>query len=105
MPDRDGTVLVGQLVEDELTLTVDELSGVFAVERRRIVELVEEGVLPALVGEGPRFSGEALRRARLALRMQRDFALDAAGVALVLQLMDRIEALETQLRGAGPRHD
>jgi hypothetical protein len=38
-------ILVGQLVEEEVTLTLDELCGACAVERERIVELVELGVL------------------------------------------------------------
>lgn len=96
METSDTRILVGQLVEEELTLTVDELSGVCAVERSRIVELVEHGLLELQAGD--RFSGDALRRARLALRLQRDLGVNAAGASLVVELLDRIEALETRLR-------
>ena len=50
------------------------------------------------MGETERLGGEALQRARLALRLQRDFELNAAGAALVVELLDRIDALEAQLR-------
>jgi len=97
MATSDTRILVGQVVEDELRLTVDELSGACAVERSRIVELVEHGLLELQTED--RFSGDALRRARLALRLQRDLGINAAGASLVVELLERIEALEArQLR-------
>jgi chaperone modulatory protein CbpM len=98
MGNPDSRILVGQLVEEELTLTLDELSGVCAVARERIMELLELGVFDARTAAGDRVSGEALRRARLALRLQRDLELNAAGAALVVELLDRIDELEAQLR-------
>ena len=96
MANSDTRILVGQVVEEELTLTVDELSGVCAVERSRIVELVEHGLLELQAGD--RLGRDALRRARVALRLQRDLGVNAAGVSLVVELLDRIEALEARLR-------
>ena len=98
MGDPDSCILVGQLVEEELTLTIDELSGACSVARERIVELLELGVFDEHADTGERLSGEALRRARLALRLQHDLELNAAGAALVIELLDRIDALEAQLR-------
>jgi chaperone modulatory protein CbpM len=98
MGDPDSRILEGQLVEDELMLTIDELSGVCAVARERIVELLELGVFDARAAGGGRLGGGALRRARLALRLQRDFELNAAGAALVVELLERIDELEAQLR-------
>lgn len=98
MGDPDSRILEGQLVEEELMLTIDELSGVCAVARERIVELLELGVFDARAAGGGRLSGEALRRARLALRLQRDLELNAAGAALVVELLERIDSLEAQLR-------
>ena len=99
MTTRDQQLLVGQIVEQELTLTIDELSGVCAVERERIVELVEHGLLEPPGGAEQRVGGEALRRARMALRLQRDLGLNAAGAALVVELLERIDVLEARLGG------
>lgn len=60
-----------------------------------VIELVEEGVLDA---EGPdpaqwRFDALALRRVQRARRLRRDLGLNTAGVALVLDLLDEVEAL------------
>ena len=45
-----------------------------------------------------RFSGTALRRTRLALRLERDLELNLAGVALALDLMEEVERLRQALR-------
>ena len=71
---------------------------------RRLHEISDEGGI-APQGEslsGWRFSGVQLRRARVAVHLQRDLGVNTAGAALVLQLMDEIEALRAQLgrRGA-----
>ena len=57
--------------------------------------VVEEGVLNVIEVNTTEwhFSGAALRRARLALRLERDLELNLAGVALALELMDELEAL------------
>jgi len=71
--------------------------------RSFIVELVEEGVL-APVGREPhhwRFSGIHMRRARVALRLQRDLGVNTAGAALALQLLDEVEELRARLRTMG----
>ena len=43
----------------------------------------------------------SLRRVRAALRLTRDMELNAAATALVLDLLDEIEALRSRLRRAG----
>lgn len=87
------TVLVGHVVEEQVTLTVDEVSGICSVERQRIVELVDEGVLEP--------ESLSLQRARLALRLQRDLGVNVAGTALVIELLERIASLERRLQRGG----
>jgi chaperone modulatory protein CbpM len=90
----NASVLVGHVVEDGIEFSLEELSNVCAVEQHVIVELFEEGVLETRSSTEVRFGGDALRRARVALRLRRDLGLNAAGIALVLQLLERIEDLE-----------
>jgi chaperone modulatory protein CbpM len=97
MATANDSILVGQVVEYELTLSLEELSDACAVSRERIVELVEHGLLDAQAGGGHGFGGASLRRARLALRLQRDLGVNAAGAALVVELLERIETLENRL--------
>jgi len=88
------------IVEEHLELGVDELGHACRCSREWIVTLVHEGVLqprdPA--ASEWRFGGESLKRARQATRLQRDLELNVPAVALVLDLLDRIEALERRLR-------
>jgi chaperone modulatory protein CbpM len=82
---------------------VEELSRLCSVDRTYIVELVEEGVLSVTEVESEwRFAGAALRRARMAMRLQRDLEINLPGVALALQLMEELEHLRHQLN-AGRR--
>jgi chaperone modulatory protein CbpM len=97
MTQQDTSVLTGLIVE-EVELSLDELCGICAVERQRVVELVEEGVIETRSVSEWRFGGQAVRRTLTALRLQRDLGLNVAGTALALELMDRIDALERQLR-------
>jgi chaperone modulatory protein CbpM len=92
--------LPGVIFEDYAKLSVDELSRMCAVDRMYIVELVEEGVLNAaeVDASGWSFSGGAVRRARTALRLQRDLEINLPGVALVLELLEEIEALRRELK-------
>ena len=92
--------LSGDIFEESELLTVAELSRICAVDERHIMELVDEGVISVVEIETSewRFSGSALRRTRLALRLERDLELNLAGVALALDLMEEVERLRRALR-------
>ena len=92
-----------QLLDDESSFDLLSLCQSCGTEQATVTLLVAEGVLEPS-GAQPqdwRFAAAALPRARRALRLQRDLDLDAPAVALVLDLLDRIEALESRLRRLG----
>jgi chaperone modulatory protein CbpM len=99
MPSSQDQALSGAILEDSADLTVKDLSRMCAVDERHIVEFVEEGVLNVVEINTTEwhFTGAALRRARLALRLERDLELNLAGVALALQLMEELEYLRREL--------
>ena len=91
------------ILEEQVGLSLSEVSRACAVHAEMIVELVNEGVL-APDGREPhhwRFTGVHLRRATVALRLQRDLGLNLAGAALALELLDELEALRAQLGAMG----
>jgi chaperone modulatory protein CbpM len=93
------------IVEQDLSFSYTELCLACAGQADQLLALVDEGVLDPL-GCGPQdwvFQGAALQRARTALRLQRDLQLGIEGAALVLELLDEIEALRARLRRAGLR--
>ncbi len=102
---RSTTVITDVLIlEDQDDLSLDELCRACRTDVEQLVALIDEGVI-APQGAAPahwRFTGVHLRRARIAVRLQRDLGVNTAGAALALQLMDEIEALRAHL---GPRGD
>jgi chaperone modulatory protein CbpM len=100
MPNSEESVSSPGIFEEYAILSVRDLSRICAVDEHHIVELVHEGVLRVLDADTAewRFTGDALRRARLALRLERELELNLAGVALALQLMEEIEQLRRRVR-------
>jgi chaperone modulatory protein CbpM len=97
--------ITGQILEEEVELTIDELSHACGVHTEWVVELVEEGLIEA-IGTRPhewRFAGLSLHRARAALRLERDLGVNLAGAALAIELLDEIERLRERLRSLGER--
>jgi len=91
------------VVEEDLQLTLVELSRACCAPEEQIHVWVVEGVLEP-VGRLPqewRFEGAALRRARLAWRLTQDLEINPPGVALALDLLDEIAALRAGVRRRG----
>lgn len=100
MDKSNRDTIAGVLLSERETVTLDELAGLCTVETRWVVELVEQGALepiPRPSGEW-RFAATALGRVRMAERLHRDLELDAAGIALALDLLEQIELLRARLR-------
>jgi chaperone modulatory protein CbpM len=99
MSSSEDQALAGAIFEETAVLTVKDLSRMCAVDERHIVEFVEEGVLSVVEIDTAEwhFTGAALRRARLALRLERDLELNLAGVALALELMEELQTLRREL--------
>jgi hypothetical protein len=62
-----------------------------------VERFVALGLIDPVEGESNRFPPEATLRLQRALRLRRDLGLSYNGAALVLELLDRIEALERRL--------
>lgn len=96
-------LLSGEVLEDEVELTLVELCRACQLRAEQLFELVEEGIVEP-VGREPgrwRFNGASLRRVRIALTLQRDLGVNCAGAALALDLLEQMEALRARLRALG----
>lgn len=80
-------------------LSLEDLCRFCQADEAWVVELVEEGALePA--GSSPRhwvFEGVAIARAKRARRLNRDLGINAAGVALVLDLLEERDQMMRRL--------
>lgn len=123
MTDVSRNPIQGPVVEEQVEFTFVELSRAIGADEEQITALIVEGVIEPIEpsrgdarGAGAvldqtatvhavrtqwRFSGAALGRARLALRLSRDLEVNAPGVALALDLIDEIDELRARLRRLG----
>lgn len=95
------TLTATAVITEDTPLSLADLCHACHAPQDVVRVWVVEGVLQPTAGDSPpawRFAGSALRRARLAATLSRDLEVNAAGVALALDLMDRIEALQARLR-------
>jgi chaperone modulatory protein CbpM len=100
MNEKDTSIPVVELIDEQTTFTMVELCRSCAVEAELIEALVEQGILEPMGRRGSHwcFPASSLRRTRITLHLKRDLGVNLAGAALALELLERIEALEGQLR-------
>lgn len=97
------------VVLDEEEISLAELTRTCRVHAEWVLEFVDEGVIephaPSQGASAPqwRFSATSIVRIEKARRLQRDLGVNLPGVALALELLDRIDALEARLRAASTR--
>jgi DNA-binding transcriptional MerR regulator len=84
----------GQRLE---TLSTDEVAARCGLHPSLVQRLVALGLIEPLEGRTDRFPPHVTLRLQRALRLRRDLGLSYNGVALVLELLDRIENLERRL--------
>ena len=93
------TWIKASIVENEVHMSIVELSHASRTPQELIMSWVSEGVLsPA--GSSPedwRFSGDSLKRAKTAAHLTHDLELNVPGVALALELLDEITQLRARL--------
>lgn len=87
------------IVETELQFSTIDLGRICGIDVQALENLVHEGVLMPLDLSSPQwvFSGAILPRARKATRLLVELELNAAAVALVIDLMDEIGRLRSQI--------
>lgn len=93
------TWIEGSLVEEEVHMSIVEISQATRAPEDLIMSWVTEGVLSP-TGSTPedwRFSGDSLQRAKTAAHLAHDLELNTPGVALALDLLDEITRLRSQL--------
>lgn len=93
-----GGVLVGQVLEDSYMISITDLCRSCLVKTETVTLLVSEGILDPMGDdvEDWRFQINSLKRVKTAINLQRDLGVNLAGAALALDLLDRIEKLESK---------
>ena len=99
--------LSGVLLDENVILSVEDLCRACSQKTNWVIELVDEGVLEPIAGsrENWRFSAISLRRAHVAMRLERDLGVNIAGVALALDLLDEVGMLRARMLEQHRAHD
>ncbi len=97
-------LLSGDIVEEEIELSLAELCRACRLPAERVIELAQEGVIEPLGRDQARwrFRGVALRRVCCAGRLERDLGVNLAGAALAIDLLEELERLRARLRRLEP---
>ncbi len=100
MKDDKAAPIIGDLLEEDAELSMQELCSACGLSEQQVVELVEHGVIDPLGGEPAqwRFVGVSLRRVRITRNLQRDLGVNTPGAALALELLEELERLRARLR-------
>jgi chaperone modulatory protein CbpM len=95
----------GLWLHERYEFSLAELADLSGVSEADLREWVDEGVLQPLDPQSPQwsFSAERLVTVRMACRIRKDFDLEPDGVALVVSLLDRVHALEAEIRALRAR--
>ena len=93
------TIIKGILIERSTPLHFEELCQAIGLQKDIVIQMVEYHLIePA--GNSPKeweFDSIAFKRAKMAANIHRDLEINLQGVALALDLLDKIEQLENRL--------
>lgn len=94
------TIVTATVLDEDMTLTVTQLCESLGLEKDQLVSFVEEGLVEPL-GSNPenwQFPGPALKRLRIAARLQRDLEIDLPGAILAVDLLEELQRLRARVR-------
>lgn len=89
-----------EVIDEQTIFTLADLCRCCAVEAEHIESLLEHGILEPIGKQGQHwyFSAGSVKRTRITLNLQRDLGVNLEGAALALELLERIDELESILR-------
>ena len=88
-----------EIIDSDARYTLREVCELCGADERIVVAMIREGIVePRGEGKELRVDGSALRRIRVAVRLQRDLGINLPGAALALDLLEELESLRRRLR-------
>ena len=95
-------IYIAELQDEDSLFSLGEICERCGVHADIVVEMVEYGIVRPVTDQGDndhwQFDTDALLRMSRAQRLRRDLELNPAGLALALELLDEIDALQRQVR-------
>ena len=89
----------------ERYLSREELAATVGITQVRLTRLVHLGVVEGTTPEAREFTVTTAARLKRMLRLNHDLGVDLADAAIVVDLLERIDVLERELRGLRGHRD
>ena len=99
MMNRDNNLIEGLVIDERTEISIVQLCRICSVESTTVERLVEEGIIEPARHEGETlyFPPSCLKRTRIVMNLRSDLGVNLAGAALALELLERIEKLQSKL--------
>lgn len=94
-----STLLIGVLLEEDTSMSFSEVCHKYSIPKQLLIEMIEYGLFanPAHDIEQSHLNSQDLHRLESAFRLHRDLGVNLAGVALALDLLEKIEQMQQEL--------
>jgi len=89
--------IVAAPLRGELSLSREELAAAAGISPARLARLVHMGLLEPMAPEPREFTAATLTRLRRMLRLHGDLEVDLVAAAIIADLLERLERMETEL--------
>lgn len=98
-------IIAGMVMDENTTITFVEICEQYEIPEELLVELLDYGVLKSNAKNirCSTFDYQSLTRIQSAIRLKHDLGINTPGIALALDLLDKVEKLEEEL-GVLQRH-
>lgn len=93
------STITGVIIESDKPLTLEELAQAISMSNDIVIQMVEYQLLEPK-GDQPKnweFDSICLRRAKIAASFYRDLEINLSGIALALDLLEKIDYLENRI--------
>ncbi len=92
-------IVTGIIVDETTTFTLQEVCYTCDINVEIITEMVEHGLIEPQKADTSdwQFDPHALRRLKIALRLQKDLGINLPGAALALDLLNELQELRDKL--------
>lgn len=96
---KQANTAVGVLMEETMTLSFTEVCCKYHISKELLIEMVEYGLFSTETTktEQLQLNQKDLRKIESAFRLHRDLGINLPGVALALELLEKLEHLDNEL--------
>lgn len=98
---KSSSKTITAVIIDEQPLSLFEICQILGTPAETIMEMVEYGIVEPVRGRSAKnwqFSTEALRRSRVAIRLQRDLNVNLEGLGVALNLLEEVQQLRRRVQ-------